>query len=46
MAKPMILEFNAETQIETVREMTDTEFAQWETDNAAWEADKAARNAE
>ena len=38
MTRPMRYEFNAETQEETLREMNDAEFAQWQIDKA--ESDK------
>ena len=40
--RPVITEFNCETQQEIVREMTDAEFAQYEKDQAEIAARKAA----
>jgi hypothetical protein len=42
----MISILDVETQEQTIREMNDAEFAQYEIDKAAWEAELAARNAE
>jgi hypothetical protein len=38
MTRPLIGFFNVETQEEVIREMNDTEFAQYEIDNAAYQA--------
>ena len=38
MTRPIVNEFNAQTQELVVREMNDAEFAQYEIDNAAHEA--------
>ena len=43
MTRPLISIFNAETQEEVIREMNDSEFAQYEIDRAKWEEEQAAR---
>ena len=45
MTKPMISILDVETQELTVREMNDSEHAQYEIDKAAYEARKAAEQA-
>lgn len=39
MTRPTILEVNCETQLETVREMNDEEYAKYLADIAAYEAE-------
>ena len=46
MTRPIVNEFNVQTQELTVREMNDAEFAQYEFDNAESDAKFAARDVE
>lgn len=46
MTRPIVNEFNVQTQELTVREMNDAEFAQYEIDKAESELLFATRNAE
>lgn len=46
MTRPIVNEFNVQTQELIVREMNDAEFAQYEIDKAETDAKFAARNAE
>lgn len=40
-----IVEFNCSTGVETVRDMTDEELAQWELDRERWQEEDAANAA-
>lgn len=46
MTKPMIYKFDAETQEETIREMTDSEYSQYLLDLAEFEARRAEAEAQ